>query len=320
MRDSPNGRLVGRGVLIVGGGFLGSHLAAGLAADGARVTVLTRSRPTAGAASRIAGAPTTLADAIDPAVVNTALERVDHVIWCAGGLLPADSNRDPHADVRLMLPSLLTMLEALRSRPDVGITFLSSGGTVYGNPMLLPVPESHPTSPLTSHGVMKVAAEKYLGLYNDLHGVPALILRCSNVYGEGQPEDRSQGLIAAAMKSARTGQPFPLFGDGSAERDFLHVSDLVLVVRALLLRTDLPRVFNVGSGRGATVREVLEMVEAATGMKVALERHAPRPSDVSRVVLDTTLLRSFVSFDPVPLAEGIALTWAALVEAQLAER
>ena len=162
----------GTGVLVVGGGFLGSHLVAGLAAEGARVTVLTRTRPQGGAAARIAGARTVVSDAADPAAVEHALENVDHVVWCAGGLLPADSNLDPIADVRDALPPVLTMLEVLRRRPQVGITFVSSGGTVYGNPTLLPVPESHPTSPLTSHGVTRVAAEHYLALYQDVYGVP----------------------------------------------------------------------------------------------------------------------------------------------------
>src|SRR6266511_2763553 len=119
----------GTGVLVVGGGFLGSHLVAALAAQGARVTVLTRTRPQGGAASRIAGARTVVSDAVDPAAVEHALENVDHVVWCAGGLLPADSNLDPIADVRDALPPLLAMLEALRQRPGIGLTFMSSGGT-----------------------------------------------------------------------------------------------------------------------------------------------------------------------------------------------
>jgi UDP-glucose 4-epimerase len=305
---------------VVGAGFLASHLAAGLAAAGARVTVLARSRPTRSAAARIAGAPTTVGDASDRAVIEEALDNVDQVVWAAGGLLPADSNRDPISDVQLVLPPLLTVLEALRLRPHVRIALLSSGGTVYGNPMLLPVPESHPTSPLTSHGVMKLAAEHYLCMYEDVFGVPALILRCGNVFGEGQPDDRSQGLIAAALRAARTGQHLPVFGDGSAERDYLHVGDLVDVALGLLHRSDVPRVINVGSGRGTTVTEVIDTVEAVTGAKLALDWHSRRPGDVSRVVLDTDLLLSLMDFDPLPLRDGIELTWAALVESEPSDR
>jgi UDP-glucose 4-epimerase len=310
----------GRGVLVVGGGFLGSHLVTGLAAEGARVTVLTRTRPDAAAASRIAGARTIVADAADPAAVEHALEGVDQVVWCAGGLLPADSNVDPIADVRDTLPPLLTMLEALRRRPRSRIVLLSSGGTVYGNPMLLPVPESHPTSPLTSHGVTKVAAEHYLGLYRDVYGVAALILRCGNVYGEGQRGDRSQGVIAAALACVRAGQSFSMFGDGSSERDYLYIGDLVDVVCDLLGHGDVPGIVNVGSGRGTTVAEVVSTVEFVTGTTVLLDPRPARPGDVSRIVLDTSLLQSLAPFDPLPLHDGIALTWTALVEGELARR
>jgi len=310
----------GTGVLVVGGGFLGSHLVAALAAQGARVTVLTRTRPQGGAASRIAGARTVVSDAVDPAAVEHALENVDHVVWCAGGLLPADSNLDPIADVRETLPPLLTMLEALRRRPAVRITLLSSGGTVYGNPTLLPVPESHPTSPLTSHGVTRVAAEHYLALYQDVYGVPVLILRCGNVYGEGQRGDRSQGVIAAALACAQMDQPFSIFGDGSSERDYLYIGDLVDVAWELLARRDVPRIMNVGSGRGATVADVVTVVESVTGRSLTLEPRPARPGDVSRVVLDTSLLQSLVPFDPLPLDDGIALTWTALVEGEFAPR
>jgi UDP-glucose 4-epimerase len=310
----------GAGVLVVGSGFLGSHLVAGLGAEGARVTVLTRTRPEGAAASRIAGARTIVADAADAAAVEDALENVDQVVWCAGGLLPADSNLDPIADVRDTLPPLLTMLEALRSRPGVSIIFLSSGGTVYGNPMLLPVPESHPTGPLTSHGVMKVAAEHYLDLYRDVYGVRALILRCGNVYGEGQRGDRSQGVIAAALACVRTEQSFPMFGDGSSERDYLYIGDLVDAVCELLGRRDVPGVVNVGSGRGATVAEVVDVIELVTGTTLLLERRPARPGDVSRVVLDTSLLQSLAPFDPLPLHDGVALTWTALLEGEVAPR
>lgn len=308
----------GTGILVVGGGFLGSHLVAGLAAAGARVTVLTRTRPQGGAASRIAGARTLVADAVDGAAVEGALENVDHVMWCAGGLLPAESNLDPIADVRDALPPLLTMLEALRNRPGVSITFMSSGGTVYGNPMILPVPESHPLSPLSSHGVTKVAAEQYLGLYQDVHGVPVVILRCGNVYGEGQRGDRSQGVIAASLACARTSRAFPVFGDGSSERDYLYVGDLVDVACSLVGRSHVPRIVNVGSGRGTTVAQVLAVVESTTGTRLTLDPRPARPGDVSRVVLDTSLLQSIVPFDPLPLPDGIALTWTALVESEVA--
>jgi UDP-glucose 4-epimerase len=236
-------------------------------------------------------------------------------VWCAGGLLPAESNDDPIGDVLWSLPALLTALEALRRRPGVGLTFFSSGGAVYGNPQVLPVPETHPVAPLTSYAVMKVAAEHYIGLHRRLYGLPGLVLRCGNVYGAGQPDDRSQGVIAATLARVRTGQPVPVYGDGQIVRDFVHVDDVVGVVLALAPRRDLPTIVNVGSGRGTSINELLATVDDVTGMPVRVERHPAREFDVQRIVLDIGLLQSLMMFDPMALREGLARTWTSTSEA-----
>jgi UDP-glucose 4-epimerase len=305
----------------VGGGFVGSHIAGALAARGHPTTVLTRSSPSPTTEARIGAAALQVGDALDPETVAAALQRADHVVWCAGGLLPADSNEHPAGDLTSAVLPLLTTLDVLRRRPGVGITYFSSGGTVYGNPDMLPVPESHPTQPLTSHGVTKVAAEHYLSLYADVYSVPSLILRCGNVYGEGQPPDRSQGLVAAALDCARRGRPLTVYGDGSSVRDFIAIDDVVDVVAGLLGRERVPSVINVGSGRGTSVADVLKLVESVTGERLQLERRATRPGDVRRVVLDITRLRSALpDFEPMPLADGVAKTWSQLERAQPAPR
>lgn len=309
------------GVLVVGGGFLGSHVAGALAAHGIPTTVLTRTPPSIATEARMGAAAVQIGDAADATTFTTSLEGADHVVWCAGGLLPADSNVHPTADLTSALLPLLTALDVLRRRPGVGITFFSSGGTVYGNPDRLPVPESHPTRPLTSHGVTKVAAEHYLSLYGDVYGVPSLVLRCGNVYGEGQPADRSQGLIAAALDRVRRRRPLTVFGDGSSMRDFISIGDVVGVVSCLLGRTDIPPVLNVGSGRGTSVANVLAMIETVTGERVELKRQPARPGDVRRVVLDISLLRSVLpDFQPTPLADRVGQMWKAVERTESAPR
>jgi UDP-glucose 4-epimerase len=308
-------------VLVVGGGFLGSHVAGALAAQGHPTTVLTRTAPSPAAEARLGAAALRIGDAADLAALTASLEVADHVLWCAGGLLPADSNERPATDLNSTLLPLLTALEVLRHRPGVGITFFSSGGTVYGNPHTLPVPESHPAQPLTSHGVTKVAAEHYLSLYREVYGLPSLVLRCGNVYGEGQPADRSQGLVAAALDCARRGRPLTVYGDGSSVRDFIAIDDVVDVVSELLGRTDVPRVINVGSGCGTSIIDVIALVTSVTGEPVDVEWEPARPGDVRRVVLDVSLLQSVLTnFDPMPLADGVAQMWRSLERAESAPR
>jgi UDP-glucose 4-epimerase len=306
-------RLDPKGVLVVGGGFLGIHVTAGFAADGIPTTLLTRTAPASGPASnRVAGVRVIEGDAADPEVVEEALNGCRSVVWCAGGLLPDESNADPIGDVLSSLPALLTCLEAVRGRVGIGITLLSSGGAVYGNPAVLPVPETHPLNPRTSYAVLKIAAEHYLSLYRQVFGVPGVVLRCGNVFGEGQPAGRSQGLVATVMAHLHAGTAVPVYGDGSAVRDYLYVDDLVSVVMATTGRDDLPAVMNVGSGRGTSITELLRLMEEVTGMVVHVDRRPARPGDVRNVVLDIARLRSVLPFDPLPIREGLARTWAAV--------
>jgi len=279
--------------------------------------VLTRTPPAPATESQIGTASLRVGDAADANILADSLEGAGHVVWCAGGLLPADSNEHPASDLTSALLPVLNTLEYLRRRPGVGITYFSSGGTVYGNPRTLPVPESHPMQPLTSHGVTKVASEHYLTLYRDVYGVPSLVLRCGNAYGEGQPGDRSQGLIAAALECLRRRQPLTVYGDGSSVRDFILIDDVAHVVCALLGRTDLPAVINLGSGRSTSVGDALSVVESVTGRSLEREPRPARPGDVHRVVLDITRLRrALPEFEPTPFADGVAQMWHSLERAE----
>lgn len=302
-------------VLVVGLGFIGTHVAAALDRSGIATTILTRSgvpswAPALSRAALIRG------DAADPEVVAEAIEQATHVVYCAGGLMPAQSNLHPTADIELALPPLICVLEALRLRLGVGITFLSSGGTVYGNPRRMPVDEDHPTDPITSYGVMKLASEKYIQMYAHLYGVPGRILRCSNVYGEGQPPHRGQGVIAAFLHQALNDQPIAVFGDGSVVRDYLYAGDLAALVVQLLELGSLPQLANVGSGVGTSLRAVVELVEAVTGRVVQVDQRPRRAFDIGEIVLDVSRLRRLVPFDPVPLEAGIRRTWDAIVAGQ----
>jgi UDP-glucose 4-epimerase len=294
-----------------GAGFIGSHIARGFVRAGTPTTVLSRRPPSPDAASRLRGARVTVGDARDPDVVERALEDVTSVIWCIGGLLPADSNRLPAEDVVASLPPLLVVLGLLAARPGAGITLISSGGTVYGNPTTLPVPEAHHLQPISSHGVMKVAAEHYVALYDALHRVPGLVLRCGNVYGEGQLPDRTQGVVATALAHAVREEPLVVFGDGSEIRDYIHVDDVVDVVLALAGSAGgvMPRVINVGTGIGSNLLELIEVIRSVTGLRLRVRHSDPRPGDVHAVVLDVTLLRSLIDFDPVSLYEGLERVW-----------
>lgn len=296
-----------RGALVIGAGFIGTHVAREFCQQGVPTKVLTRSPPVG---KDLSGATVIVGNATDALLLEEALWNTRHVVYCAGGLMPADSAEAPLADVNLTLPPLITVLEALRSRPMVDLTFLSSGGTVYGVPERLPVDEDHPTNPRCPYGVLKLAAEKYIGLYRHLYGLHARILRCANIYGEGQPSDRGQGVVAAWMQRIQLGQPLTLFGDGSVVRDYLYVGDLASLVVRLRGMPGGPAILNVGSGVGTSLASLLSSVREVSGQPVAVEIRPARDVDVPRITLDISRIRAFVPFDPSPLIVGLQRTWA----------
>ena len=192
----------------------------------------------------------------------------------------------------LSLEPLLTVLEALRSRPDIGLTFLSSGGTVYGNPARLPVQEDDPTEPMTAYGISKLACEKYITMYATLYGIRARVLRCSNVYGEGQRADRMQGAVAVFIDCMANHRPITIWGNGTIVRDYLYIDDVVAATLRLAAHHGGPTVVNVGSGDGHSLLQLIDVLSAVTGMPAKLQFAAGRDFDVREIVLDIARLRS----------------------------
>jgi UDP-glucose 4-epimerase len=248
-------------------------------------------------------------DASSPELLARAAKGCDQIVFCAGGLMPAAANADPHLDAVLSLNPLIQVLEWLRTNPEVRLTFMSSGGTVYGNQALVPVGETAPTDPVSAYGVSKLASEKYIGMYRALYGISATILRVSNVYGENQPANRNQGVIATFLDRMLRGLPITIYGNGTAVRDYVYVQDIAEAVVDLLDLTPGPPIINVGSGQGHSVAEVVEHLGQVTGIEADI-RHAPgRDFDVREIVLDIARLRSLIDFNPTPLRQGLEATW-----------
>ena len=153
---------------------------------------------------------------------------------------------------------------------------------------------------------LKVAAERYVGLFAQQHGIAADILRCANVYGPGEPTHGSQGLIGVTRAALRANRPVVVFGDGSARRDFVHVDDVAETVVALASEPDGVRVLNVGSGRTDSVLEVIEAVALSLGVTATLEHRPGRSTDVPVVQLDVSRVRALVDLEPRSLMVGLS--------------
>lgn len=299
-----------RALVIGGNGFIGSHLVEGLRARDARVRVLDPGPARDDLDWH--GVEYRQGDFGDPATVGAALDAIDVVFHLASTTVPATSNLDPARDVSTNLLGTLSLLEAMKARGVRRILFLSSGGTVYGNPDVLPVPEHHPLRPISSYGVVKVAIEGYLNVYRHMGVLDPLVLRPSNPYGPRQSASGGQGVIAAALAHAAHGTPMPLWGDGTVVRDYLFIGDLVALAIDAALSAHCG-VFNAGSGAGHSLNAIIAAVEAVTGRPLQLDRKPSRGFDVREVVLDISAARDTFGWQPrVGLDAGLSCAWQSL--------
>lgn len=291
--------------MVVGCGFIGERIASGAVRRGLETSVLTRSPLDSRKAAAVAPAEVVVADAADRRTTHEVVAGADHVVFAAGGLMPAEAERAPVEDAWRSLPPLLAILEAVAATAGAMLTYISSGGTVYGEPRYVPVDEAHPTHPISSYGRTKLVAEAYVLSFAAAHRLKAQILRCANVYGEDQPPHRSQGAVAKFADHAVRGEPVVIFGDGSIVRDYVYVGDVVDAAFALR-DSGCSGVVNIGAGRGNSLLEVVGLVELASGRRLTIEWREARPFDVQEIVLDISRLRRLVDYTPTSLEEGVA--------------
>ena len=296
-------------ILILGGcGFIGSALAAKLRTEGFDVTLLDP-LPPRDSTFRDRWIPGRIEDVPPTEKVLRPGMTVVHRAWAS---LPEPSNRDPYGDVASNLLPSLRWLEGCVEAGVARVIFMSSGGTVYGIPRSRPISEEHPTDPICSYGIAKLAVEKYLALFRRLHDLPYIVLRASNVYGPGKDPFGRQGAINVFLGNVERGEPIRIWGDGRVVRDYIYIEDLLaLFVRCIDTRTgDETPVFNAGSGEGHSLRDILDRIRTVTGTDPKVEWTAGRKVDVPANVLDIRKARERFDWTPeVPLDEGIRRTW-----------
>jgi UDP-glucose 4-epimerase len=294
-------------ILVIGKGFLGCAVARALSQQKFRVTILS---PRAESSER-SGEPTVVRGSqADERLVDGLLQKHTSVIHAAWGTTPGSSAGRPTVEASVALAPWISFLETLERFPSTRILFLSSGGAIYGNPIQLPASEDSPLQPLSYHGAGKAAAELFLRTLRAAGANPPTILRPSNVYGPGQPWRTGFGVLRHLLQCVIEHKPFPLWGDGSQVRDYLYVDDFVEAVVRLIRHQRVSGTFNVGSGSGASLLELIAVVENVTGRPVRIESHARLETDVGRIVLDIGRIRDAIGWAPTTsLPEGIARMW-----------
>jgi UDP-glucose 4-epimerase len=296
-------------ILVLGGsGFLGSHIVDKFLAEKHDVTVYDlypeRFRRSPRGIKFVTG---------DFGNVGALAELIatgfDGVIHCVSTTTPKSSNESPEFDIQSNVIGTLNLLD-ICVRHGIGkLVFLSSGGTVYGDiGDLEMVDESHAVRPMCSYGVSKLTIEHYLDVYKHLRGLNYVVLRLSNPYGERQSPLRALGALTVFLHRTIKRQIVEVWGDGRVTRDFIYVGD---VANAVYLATINPisGIFNVGTGHGLSLRDILTQISLVVGITPSVTWLASRSFDVPRIVLDAAKLRGATDWRSVTsLKDGIGIT------------
>jgi UDP-glucose 4-epimerase len=294
-----------RALVTGGAGFIGSHLAERLVAEGHSVCVVddlsTGSASNAPPAARLHHVDICDWDSLRDVI---AAFRPQVVFHAAAQTDVGRSIREPDFDARVNVLGGLNVLRAAAAARTRRIVYASSAA-VYGTPERLPVSETHPTRPISEYGASKLALEHYLHAYQARGLIEYAALRYSNVYGPRQRADGEAGVVAIFTRRMLAGEPVTIFGDGTKTRDYVYVGD---VVEATVHAAWGPAgvVANLGWGREVSDLELFREVAAATRYTAA-PVHAPdRPGDIGRMCLDPAVAQRTWDWQAtVTLRDGI---------------
>jgi UDP-glucose 4-epimerase len=296
-----------RNILILGGaGFIGRSLTCRLASNGHVVTQVD----TSAIATDIGNVTQIIADLADADTLAPLLRGCDTVVHLASATTPSSSATHPLLEGEHNILPMLRLLELMQADPPPHMMFISSGGTVYGDPPQLPATEATLLAPHSYHAAGKIALEAFFNTYRHLSRSTVTVLRPSNIYGPRQPLRSGFGLVRNILENVLHGQAVTVWGDGEHVRDYLYVDDMVSACQQLIESGGSNGTFNVGAGTGTSINTLLRIIENICGMPVRVEYHPPRTMDVRSIVLDCTKLYDAIGWQPqIDLKEGISRTW-----------
>jgi len=298
-------------ILVTGGaGFIASHIVDAYIEAGHQVVVVddlsSGKRENLNPRARLVEM-----DVCDSAIASLVeTERPEAICHHAAQIDVRRSVSDPIFDARVNILGTINLLEAAVKSGTRKFIFASSGGTVYGEAHNPPVNEEYPMHPLSPYGISKMTVEHYLYFYHEIYGLEYAVLRYGNVYGPRQDPHGEAGVVAIFSLAMLSGRAPTIFGDGTQERDYVFIED---IVRANLLALEAPGrvVVNIGTGRGTPVNEVYGVLKKLTGFPGEAIRGEARPGELARISLESSLARQVLGWEPrFTLEQGFERTVA----------
>jgi UDP-glucose 4-epimerase len=298
--------------LIIGGnGFIGSHLAERLADEGYKVRVIDNfSNEMANLQSIKNKIEIIKGDYLDSEAIAEALNNIDYVFHYASTTVPSTAKSDPVYDIETNVIGSIKLFQFCLKHGVKKVIFSSSGGTVYGEPVKIPMQEDDPTDPIGPYGISKLIIEKLLYHFYYAYGLEYTILRYSNPYGERQNPNGTQGVIPIFLNKLKQGEKLTVFGDGSMIRDYIYIKDAIDATLAVFKSDTKKRVFNIGSGEGTSINELLSIISKLVGKTFQTEFVKVSGIYVQKVILDISRIQNQTDWEPTTnLEEGIKRTW-----------
>ena len=305
--------------LVIGGaGFIGIEVSRLLLEAGGDVVILGRGKEPL---ALPVGCRYVQGDYANLGLLRTLLMPGCDVVNMAYSTVPKTSFGDPTFDLLSNLPPNVALLQEVQRAGVRRLVIVSSGGTVYGAASELPIPEDHPTNPISPYGITKLTIDSYARMFHATTDLPVLIARPANAYGEAQRTGVGQGFMAAAIDAIQRGREVEIYGPEGTIRDYIHVHDVASGIVAVLQQGKEGHIYNVGTGIGASNLDLIRLLRGladADGFSVRVSHLPERRFDVAANVLDSRKLSEATGWAPrISLAEGLAAMWRHGLEREL---
>ncbi|OPY58761.1 MAG: dTDP-4-dehydro-6-deoxyglucose reductase [Pelotomaculum sp. PtaU1.Bin035] len=243
-------------------------------------------------------------------LLEEVIRNTDILFHLACTTTPATSDADIIYDITSNLIGAIKILIMCVKHKVTKIIFPSSGGAVYGiHPADVAIREDFATQPISSYGATKIAIEKYLHIFEKKYGLKYMVLRLANPYGP-KFTGFSQGVIPSFIKCILDGVPLNIWGNGEVVRDYIYIDDVISAFIKSISYQGEARLFNIGSGVGLSVNQLINILEGCEGKKLTVNYQGPRDCDVPYIALDINRAREHLNWFPVVnIEKGITLTY-----------
>lgn len=298
-------------------GFIGSHLVDALTNDGHFVRCFGRYKNDNYLFNETDSTEIFRGDFLSRTDLEKSLEDIDYVFHFISTTNPLVSDANPYIDIDTNIRMSVELFSLCAQHNVKRVIFASTGGAIYGDVVSnSPITEETLPEPFSPYAISKLTIEKYLNYFRHKHGLQSTTVRISNPYGPRQNILSGQGVIPIFLNKVRLNEPVTIYGDGNMVRDYMYIDDLVSMIPPLATATSpAHNVYNLSSGKGHSVNQLVAAIERVTGKTVLREFRATPATYVDSVVLNNN--RYLSEFDIKPATEldqGINKMWEHILD------